>query len=162
MEVEILKEAPLTLHGKNRRCCRDRRHRKIPREADRTLGVAHSNLIERAASKRPKRGSQTCRRCGAHLRYPAPGGRPAELYPADRRALKRERRAAGLYPVNAKRVYRLMKKNGLLLARHIGRRIPRVHDGTIMTSRSNERWCSDALEFTSWIDEIVLSFPGQP
>ena len=78
--------------------------------------------------------------------------------------LKRERRAAGLDPVNAKRVYRLMKKSGLLLARHTGRRIPRAHDGTIMTSRSNERWCSDALEFTCWNGEIVRVrlCPGQP
>jgi putative transposase len=48
-----------------------------------------------------------------------------------------------------------MKKNGLLLARHTGRRNPRTHDGTITTSRSDERWCSDALEFTCWNGEIV-------
>src|SRR5262245_28806005 len=48
-----------------------------------------------------------------------------------------------------------MKKSGLLLARHTGRRIPRAHDGTIVTCRSNERWCSDALEFTCWNGEIV-------
>ena len=47
-------------------------------------------------------------------------------------------------PVNAKRVYRLMKKHGLL-ARHTERRVPRAHDGTIMTTCSNERWCSDVL-----------------
>jgi transposase InsO family protein len=69
--------------------------------------------------------------------------------------LKRERRSAGHGPVNAKRVYRLMKKSGLLLARHTVRRFPRTHDGTIMTSRSNERWRSDALEFTCWNGEIV-------
>ncbi|MGY8664152.1 IS3 family transposase [Bradyrhizobium sp. UFLA05-109] len=69
--------------------------------------------------------------------------------------LKRERRSAGHDPVNAKRVYRLMTKGGLLLARHTGSRIPRAHDGTIMTSRSKERWCSDALEFTCWNGEIV-------
>jgi transposase InsO family protein len=48
-----------------------------------------------------------------------------------------------------------MKKDGLLLARHTGRRIPRAHDGAIVTSRSNERWCSDVLEFTCWNGEIV-------
>ena len=37
--------------------------------------------------------------------------------------LKCERRSAGLGPINAKRVYRLMKKCGLLLARHTGRRV---------------------------------------
>jgi transposase InsO family protein len=48
-----------------------------------------------------------------------------------------------------------MKKNGLLLARHTGRRVPRVHEGTIMTSRSNMRWCSDVLEFTCWNGDAV-------
>ena len=40
----------------------------------------------------------------------------------------------------AKRVYRLMKKHGLLLARHTRLRVPRAHEGTIVTSRSNVRW----------------------
>ena len=122
-----------------------------------TLGVARSNLIERAAGKRPKRGPQT-RAGDAELTCDIRrlvDARPSYGYRRIAALLKRERRAAGLYPVNAKRVYRLMKKNGLLLARHIGRRIPRVHDGTIMTSCSNERWCSDALEFTCWNGEIV-------
>ncbi|MCK1504307.1 hypothetical protein IVB21_04970 [Bradyrhizobium sp. 18] len=69
--------------------------------------------------------------------------------------LKRERRSADRDPVDAKRIYRLMKKSGLLLARHTGRRVPRAHDGTIVTRRSNERWCSDAREFICWNGEIV-------
>jgi hypothetical protein len=28
--------------------------------------------------------------------------------------------------------------------------------------RSNRRWCSDALEFTCWISEIVRPRPGMP
>ena len=43
-----------------------------------------------------------------------------------------------------------MKKHGLLLERHTGRRRPREHDGQVATIRSNCRWCSDALEFTCW------------
>jgi putative transposase len=62
--------------------------------------------------------------------------------------LKRERRSDGQAPVNAKRVYRLMKKHDLLLERHTGRRGPRGHDGQVATIRSSCRWCSDALEFT--------------
>ena len=58
-------------------------------------------------------------------------------------------------PVNAKRVYRLMKKHGLLLERHTGRRRPREHDGQVATIRSKCRWCSDALEFTCWNGEVV-------
>jgi putative transposase len=43
--------------------------------------------------------------------------RPSYGYQRIAALLKRERRAAGLDPVNAKRVYRLVKKEGLLLAR---------------------------------------------
>jgi putative transposase len=84
-----------------------------------TLGVARSNLIERAAGKRPKRGPQT--RAGdvelaADMRRLV-DTRPSYGYRRIAALLKRERRAAGLDPVNVKRVYRLMKKHGLLLAR---------------------------------------------
>ena len=48
-----------------------------------------------------------------------------------------------------------MRKHGLLLARHTGRRRPRAHDGQVATLRSNVRWCSDGLEFTCWNGEIV-------
>jgi transposase InsO family protein len=41
------------------------------------------------------------------------------------------------------------------LARHTGRRRPRAHDGTVVTLRSNIRWCSDTLEFTCWNGEVV-------
>ena len=119
--------------------------------------VARSNLIERAGGKRPKRGSQT-RAGDAELTSDIRrlvDSRPSYGYRRIAALLKRERRSAGHDPVNAKRVYRLMKKSGLLLARHTGRRLPRAHDGTIMTSPSNERWCSDALEFTCWSGEIV-------
>jgi len=122
-----------------------------------TLGVARSNLIERAGGRRPKRGPQT-RAGDAELTSDIRrlvDSRPSYGYRRIAALLKRERRSAGHDPVNAKRIYRLMKKSGLLLARHTGRRIPRAHDGTIMTSRSNERWCSDALEFTCWNGEIV-------
>ena len=48
-----------------------------------------------------------------------------------------------------------MKKHGLLLERHTGRRRPREHDGQVIAIRSNIRWCSDALEFTCWNGEVV-------
>ena len=69
--------------------------------------------------------------------------------------MKRERRSGGQGPLNAKRVYRLMKKHGLLLERHTGRRRAREHDGQVATIRSNCRWCSDALGFTCWNGEVV-------
>jgi len=131
-----------------------------------TLEVARSNLVERAANKRLKRGAQT--RAGdaeltADIRRLV-DGRPSYGYRRIAALLKRERRAAGLYPVNAKRVYRLMKKNRLLLARHTGRRIPRAHDGTI-----NDKLLQSALVFgrvgvhlLEWRDRAGRLCPGQP
>ena len=121
------------------------------------LGVARSNLIERRDQKRPRRGPQT--RAGdvelaAEIRRLV-DQRPTYGYRRIAALLKRERRSAGLGPVNAKRVYRLMRKHGLLLARHTGRRRPREHDGQVATLRSNVRWCSDELEFTCWNGEVV-------
>jgi len=122
-----------------------------------TLGVARSNLVERRDGARCKRGPQT--RAGdvelaADIRRLV-DARPTYGYRRIAALLNRERRSAGAASVNAKRVYRLMKKHGLLLARHTGRRRPREHDGQVATIRSNIRWCSDALEFTCWNGEIV-------
>lgn len=123
----------------------------------RTLGVARSNVIERAAAGRPRRGPQEragdAELAGAIRRFV--DERPTYGYRRIAALLKRERRSAGTAPVNAKRVYRLMKKHGLLLERHTGRRRPREHDGQVATIRSNCRWCSDALEFTCWNGDVV-------
>ena len=121
------------------------------------LEVARSNLIERRKAVRPRRGSQN--RAGdveliADIRRLV-DQRPSYGYRRIAALLKRDRRSAGQEPVNAKRVYRLMKKLGLLLQRHTGRRRPRTHDGKVITLRSNIRWCSDALEFTCWNGETV-------
>jgi putative transposase len=48
-----------------------------------------------------------------------------------------------------------MKKHGLLLERHTGRRRAREHDGQVATIRSNCRWCSDTLEVACWNGEVV-------
>jgi putative transposase len=122
-----------------------------------TLGVARSNVVERRDGARPGRGPQE--RPGdvelaAAIRRLV-DARPTYGYRRIAALLKRERRSDGLAPVNTKRVYRLMKKHGLLLERHTGRRRPREHDGQVATIRSNCRWCSDALEFTCWNGEVV-------
>jgi putative transposase len=121
------------------------------------LGLARSNIAERVKGARPKRGPQT--RDGdlelaADIRRLV-DARPTYGYRRIAALLKRKRRADGLAPVNAKRVYRLMKRHGLLLTRHTGRRRPRDHDGQVATLRSNIRWCSDGLEFTCWNGEVV-------
>jgi putative transposase len=59
---------------------------------------------------------------------------------------ERELRCEG--PVNAKRVYRVMRLHDLLLHRRPARPgIERRHDGTVAVARSNQRWCSDGFEF---------------
>jgi putative transposase len=122
-----------------------------------TLGVARSNVVERRDSKRPRRGPQErpgdVALAGAIRRLV--DARPTYGYRRIAALLKRERRSEGLAPINAKRVYRLMKKHGLLLERHTGRRRPREHDGQVATIRSNCRWCSDTLEFACWNGEVV-------
>ena len=122
-----------------------------------TLGVARSNVIERRDGHKPRRGPQErpgdVELAGEIHRFV--DERPTYGYRRIAALLKRERRSDGLAPVNAKRVYRLMKKHGLLLERHTGRRRPREHDGQVATIRSNCRWCSDALEFTCWNGDVV-------
>ena len=122
-----------------------------------TLGLARSNIAERAKGMRPKRGPQN--RDGdpelsTDIRRLV-DARPTYGYRRIAALLKRKQRSDGMAPVNAKRVYRLMKQHGLLLARHTGRRRPREHDGQVATLRSNIRWCSDGLEFTCWNGEVV-------
>ena len=122
-----------------------------------TLGLARSNIAERVKGMRPKRGPQNREgdlEVTADIRRLV-DARPTYGYRRIAALIKRERRADGMAPVNAKRIYRLMKRHGLLLARHTGRRRPREHDGQVATLRSNIRWCSDGLEFTCWNSEVV-------
>jgi putative transposase len=122
-----------------------------------TLGVARSNVVKRRNGERPGRGPQErpgdVELAGAIRRFV--DERPTYGYRRIAALLKRERRSDGLAPVNAKRIYRLMKKQGLLLERYTGRRRPREHDGQVATIRSNCRWCSDTLEFACWNGEVV-------
>ena len=89
-----------------------------------TLGVVRSNVIERRDGDRPRAGRSS---------VPAMSNSPAQSFVLSTRhrpngyrriaaLLKRERQADGAALVNAKRVYRLMKKHSLLLERHTGRR----------------------------------------
>jgi putative transposase len=119
------------------------------------LGVARSNIVERLQGMRAKRGPQI--RDGdlelaAEIRRMI-DIRPTYGYRRITALLKRQRPAGSA--INHKRVYRLMKKHGLLLAKHTGQRRQQAHDGKVVTLHSNVRWCSDALEFTCWNDEII-------
>ena len=116
---------------------------------DLAVGIRYRHRARRY-SQGPQRGPQ--RRPGdvelADAIRRLVDARPTYGYRRIAALLKRERRSAGQAPVNAKRVYRLMQKHGLLLERHTGRRRAREHDGQVATIRSNCRWCLDVLEFT--------------
>ena len=61
-------------------------------------------------------------------------------------------------PVNHKRIYRIMRKHGMLLACH-GKRPNKTHDGKIITLKSNLRWCSDAFGLRCWNgDHVQIAF----
>ena len=60
--------------------------------------------------------------------------------------LRRQAEMHGRAAPNQKRIYRVMKLHGLLLARHSGRGEERRHDGKVAVAIRNTRWCSDGLE----------------
>lgn len=106
-----------------------------------TLSVSRSQLHARASGASKPRG-------------PYRKAEDIELLPAIRRLidarptygyrrlaalLNRERRAAGLEPVNRKRVLRILGQHGLTLERCTGRREGRVHDGKVAVIASNLR-----------------------
>ena len=76
-----------------------------------TLGVARSNVVERRDGKRPRRGPQEragdVELAGAIRRLV--DARPTYGYRRIAALLKRERRSAGMAPINAKRIYRLIR-----------------------------------------------------
>lgn len=61
--------------------------------------------------------------------------------------LRRQSRNDGSPPVNAKRVYRIMSANRLLLLHDKPQRPKREHNGKIAVAQSDLRWCSDGFEF---------------
>jgi putative transposase len=69
--------------------------------------------------------------------------------------LNRQLKLLGKSGVNHKRVYRIMKQNGMLLSRYTGKRPMRSHNGVVITLRSNMRWCSDVFEIVCWNTEVV-------
>lgn len=114
-----------------------------------TIGVSRSNLCERTQAKAALSGRG---------RKPAPeatllaeikaeiAAMPTYGYRRVHARIRRLHREQGLAPVNVKRVYRVMKANGLLLQRHSGGGEERRHDGRVAVDRSDLRWCSDGFE----------------
>lgn len=71
--------------------------------------------------------------------------RPTYGYRRVTAILNLRRRSHGMSAVNVKRVYRIMRVNGLLLGKSTGKPV-RQHTGVIKMAESNRRWCSDVFE----------------
>jgi len=125
-----------------------------------TLEVARSNLYDKVRRAAKPRGSY----CKSDedllpLVRRLVHERPTYGYRRITALANRELTRSGEPAVNHKRVFRVMKQNGMLLTRHTGRRSGRVHDGKVVVMRSNLRWCSDGFEITCWNGEpIRLAF----
>ena len=114
-----------------------------------TLGVARSNLAVQASLHRPgrRRGRPAQPEAALVAEIKALiAGQPTYGYRRIHALLRRQRRENGGAAVNVKRVYRVMKAHGLLLARHTGGGEERQHDGRVAVDRPDTRWCSDGFE----------------
>ncbi len=57
--------------------------------------------------------------------------------------------------INLKRMFRIMRQEGMLLARHTGRRNSSLHDGKVVVIGSNPRWCSDGFKIACGNGDIL-------
>ena len=112
------------------------------------LGVARSNLVVQAAgATRQRRGRRPQPEAALLAEIKALiAGQPTYGYRRIHALLRRQRRVQGGAALDVKRVYRVMKANGLLLERHTGNGEERRHDGRVAVDRSDIRWCSDGFE----------------
>jgi transposase InsO family protein len=113
-----------------------------------TLDVARSTLAERLGQPSRPRGSYRKAEDAALLALirGIVDARPTYGYRRVTALVNRKLRGEGQPAVNAKRVLRIMRVNGLTLAPHTAQRRGRTHDGVVVALRSNVRWCSDHLE----------------
>lgn len=121
-----------------------------------TLGVARSNLAEQikparpgAQGDRPRKDDWLVGRIRAIT-----DERGSYGYRRTTALINRQLVSEGKSTVNHKRVYRVMRENQLLLERYTGKP-RRIHDGVIITLKSNLRWCSDSFEIRCWSGERV-------
>jgi putative transposase len=121
------------------------------------LEVARSHLHEKVRRLAKPRGSYRKPDDGDLLpliRRPV-DERPTYGYRRITALANRELVKTGKPMANHKRIFRIMRQNGMLLARHTGRRKGRLHDGKVVVMRSNLRWCSDGFEISCWNGDLV-------
>jgi transposase InsO family protein len=121
------------------------------------LGVSRSNLAERTRGVRPPRGPYLKAEDAVLLPIIRSfvDERPTYGYRRITALANRELVKTGKPMANHKRFFRIMRQNGMLLARHTGRRKGRLHDGKVVVMRSNLRWCSDGFEISCWNGDLV-------
>lgn len=81
--------------------------------------------------------------------------RPTYGYKRVTAIINKDLEKQGLRRINRKRVYRIMKLNGLILPKSGEVRNNHQGTGKIEVLHSNTRWCSDAFEIKCWNDERV-------
>jgi putative transposase len=105
------------------------------------LGVARSNIARRVMqgpSKRRGRPALSEEPLLSEI-MTVIAEMPSYGYPRVWAVLRRGSEAQGDAPANRKRVYRIMKKHGLLLQKHAGGEAERQHDGCVAVGQSNLR-----------------------
>lgn len=122
-----------------------------------TLGVSRSNLVRRASGEMASRHTYAKLEDAALLPIlrTLVDERPTYGYRRIGTLLNRKRQSQYMERVNHKRVYRIMRQNGLLLTRYDKRQPVRSHEGKIITIRSNLRWASDGFEIPCWNRDVV-------
>lgn len=116
------------------------------------LGVARSGVTARRARPADWRDGRSARRTNdedlvGELRE-AVAHLPSYGYRRAWGLLRRQREARQATAINLKRVYRVMRTHGLLLApKPVPLRPQRRHEGRVAVDASNRRWCSDGFEF---------------
>jgi hypothetical protein len=99
-----------------------------------TLGVARSNLHDKVRQAAKPRASY--RKPDDDYLLPLVrrliGERPTYGYRRITALANRELGRTGEPVINHKRMFRIMRQNGMLLARHTGRRNGRLHDGKVV------------------------------
>ena len=113
-----------------------------------TLGMARSNLVARLKPATPKRRGRPPQPDADLLaRIKAViADMPTYGYRRVHAILRRKAaQDGGSSAPNHKRIWRVMKQNGLLLQRHAGGEARR-HDGRVAVDERNRRWCSDGFE----------------
>jgi transposase InsO family protein len=131
----------------------------------RSLEVSRSNLAERLKASEVASGVRQRRRKSREddvwllpMIRQITDLKPSYGYRRVTALIARELRLLGKSPVNHKRVYRIMRENGLALQPYTARPT-RTHDGKIIALKSDLRWCSDGFQITCWNgDQLQVAF----